>query len=261
MKNKGLIITLIVILTILCVSIIGFMIYAITGNFKFKSLKNITIKDAKIKTIDKEYSDIINNIDIISDAGKINVVHSNNENIRVVVYSEKQKATSEVNENTLKIKVKNDDCNFFCFNSKTSKIILYVPEDYSGNFKIENDYGDITIGEFENSNVTVNDDYGDIKIKSVNTLTAKTDYGDIKVNYISKTFDLKTDCGDINIEEANIIEKSYINNDYGDIKIEKINNVYIDAKTDLGDVKVNNNNRMSNVILKIRNDCGDIKVN
>lgn len=38
------------------------------------------------------------------------------------------------------------------------------------------------------------------------------------------------------------------------------NDIYIDAKTDLGDVDVNHNNRMSGITLKIKNNCGDIEV-
>lgn len=44
------------------------------------------------------------------------------------------------------------------------------------------------------------------------------------------------------------------------MKIGETNDIYIDAKTDLGEVKVNRNNRYSEITLEIENDCGDIKV-
>ena len=55
-------------------------------------------------------------------------------------------------------------------------------------------------------------------------------------------------------------EASKIDVDLGDVKIKETNDIYIEAKTDLGDTKINNNNRTSNVTLKIKVDCGNIKV-
>ena len=57
-----------------------------------------------------------------------------------------------------------------------------------------------------------------------------------------------------------INEDSSIKSNFGDVKIEKINNVYVDAKVDLGDVKIEGNDRHSDITLKIKSDCGDIKV-
>ena len=43
--------------------------------------------------------------------------------------------------------------------------------------------------------------------------------------------------------------------------IKSTNDIYIDAKTDAGDVKISKNNRKSDIELNIRTDAGDIKVN
>ena len=64
----------------------------------------------------------------------------------------------------------------------------------------------------------------------------------------------------IKIDKVQIAEDSYIKSDYGDVRIKETNDIYIDAKTDLGDVKINTNNRHSEITLKIEGDCGDIKV-
>ena len=50
-------------------------------------------------------------------------------------------------------------------------------------------------------------------------------------------------------------------NNLGDIKILNTNEIYFDAKTNLGDTKINNNYNKSEITLKIQNDCGDIEIN
>ena len=62
------------------------------------------------------------------------------------------------------------------------------------------------------------------------------------------------------IEDVQIKENSSIKSDLGDVKIDKINDIYVDAETDLGEVEVENNNRKSEIILEIECDCGDIKI-
>ena len=46
-----------------------------------------------------------------------------------------------------------------------------------------------------------------------------------------------------------------------DVKIKNISGCYVDAKTRVGDTKVENKDRKSNIELIITNDIGDIKVN
>ena len=58
-----------------------------------------------------------------------------------------------------------------------------------------------------------------------------------------------------------INKDSSIKNNLGSIKIGSTNEIYIEAKTDLGDVKVNNNYKKSDITLNLKNNCGDIKVN
>jgi len=67
-------------------------------------------------------------------------------------------------------------------------------------------------------------------------------------------------CGDIKIKNVKIKEDSVIKCDYGDIKIEESEDVYIDANVDFGEVKIKENDRHSEITLKIDADCGDIKV-
>ena len=72
---------------------------------------------------------------------------------------------------------------------------------------------------------------------------------------------MENDCGDIEVNNINLNKNSYIKDEYGDIKIGNTNELYIDAKTNLGKVKIKNNYHKSDITLKIENDCGDIEVN
>ena len=45
-----------------------------------------------------------------------------------------------------------------------------------------------------------------------------------------------------------------------DVAVDNINDIYVDAKTDMGDVKIKNNNRKSDITLTIDDDMGDIRV-
>ncbi len=68
------------------------------------------------------------------------------------------------------------------------------------------------------------------------------------------------DCGDVNIKNINLNQDSSIKNSFGDIEIGSTNNLYIEASTDLGDTKINKNQRKAKTTLKLENSCGDIKV-
>lgn len=257
MKNKGLIITLIVLLSITCVSLICFMTVMIKRNNKFSFSMTMVIKD---KVIDKSYEEKIDNIEIDSEAGDIIVKHSDSDKIKVVVYGIKELSTSEVLENKLVVNVKTEKCKFFCFNKKISKTIVYVPEKYEGKINIKNNFGDITISDYDNAELNIENDFGDIEVGNINVIDAKNDCGDTEIKKVNKSLNVKNDYGDIEINEINITENSYIENDFGDIEIGKTNEINIEAKTSLGDVKIENNYKNSKITLKIKDDCGDIEV-
>lgn len=109
--------------------------------------------------------------------------------------------------------------------------------------------------------MNIKEDCGDVKIGAVKDAIIKNSYGDIKIEKITNRCDIKNKCGDIKIINLEIKEDSSVETDLGDIKIEKTSDIYVDSKVDLGDVKVNENNRHSEIVLKARNSCGDIKVN
>lgn len=276
MKSRGLIIFVIILLVICVILLSGILFLSLNNNIKgFKNVfKRYHISTTKI--LEKDYERKFNNIDIDTAAADIEI--KKGDSYKVVVYGEDELLTFN-DENELSIKYDSKPCYFFCFTSVTSaKIEVYLKEDYDGEIKINNDFGDVKVSEFKNSKVTIESAFGDssiegcetidissscgdIKIGEVGNATIKNNYGDIDVIKITNKANIKADCGDIEIKEVDLKENSYIENNFGDIRIKKTNDIYIDSKVSLGDNRVNNNNHKSDITLNITNDCGDIKVN
>lgn len=294
MKNKkGLIIFLIVLLAIISILLTVFMIGSINGKFKFYNF--IKHKVSNELVLDEYYDNTFSVINVSAKASEIYVKESLEEKVRVVIYGNKDKTDVKVNNNELLISSTEKGCTWFCFDMTISKIEIYLPKNYENKLDITNNYGDIDIGEFLNATININEDCGDveidganniivdndygditigtahmanitescgdIKINTANELVAENNYGDIKVGSVNSYFDISNDCGDIRIENVNIEKNSYIKDDLGYIKLGTTNEIYIDAKTDLGKVKINNNYQKSDITLKIENDCGDIIIN
>lgn len=293
MKNKKLIIILIVVLTIICISLITLMVNVLNGKFKFTSLRFSNVSNELI--IDETYKNEFTKINISTDASDIYIKNTTEKNVKVKIYGDKDNTTISSDNNELKITTKSKPCFGICFNQQISKVEIYLPKEYSNEISIINKYGNIEIDEFINSNINIEEDCGNVIIKSANTITAYNDYGNIEIGEVNdanieasagnieikKVYNLtvindygnidvenvlnyinaEADCGEVNIDNININENSKIVNDLGNIKIGKTNEIYIDAKTELGNVKINNNYQKSNITLKIENDCGDIKAN
>ena len=296
MKSKGLIIFLIILLSIIAITITGFLIIALNSKFRFFNLPfNYKVMEELI--IDEVYENHYRNINIDADASDIEFIVSETNEVRVKIYGKKENNRIEDNNDSLKIVSKEKVCKGLCFNInvKVSKVEVYLPENYNGKINIVNKYGDINIANFKDAEINIDEDCGDVKIDKANIINVnnnygdidineansinieedcgdvkvgtvsdaviKNSYGDIKISKVNNYLNIENDCGDIKIDTINLQESSYIQDNLGDIEIGKTNEIYIDASTDLGKVKVNNNYNKSDITLKIENDCGDIKVN
>lgn len=262
MKNKELIITLIVILFIIVIGLIALLTLVLSGKLNFKTgFRNFGNKSNQI-IFDTNYEiENIEDIEILSTAGDIKFEESMEKNIRVVAYGKNEDDLKvSFNENKLKIDYSKTKKVNFGFNFDITDIIIYIPKDYSKQINIKANYGDIELLDLENASIDISQDCGDVKLGKVKNISVKNSYGDIDIEEVLNKCIIESDCGDIKIEKLQIQENSSIESDLGDIRIKQTNDIYIDAKTDLGDVKVNTNNRHSEVILKIEGDCGDIKV-
>ena len=296
MNNKTPKIILIVFLSILVIGLSIFFVNILTNkNFRFGHF-SFGHKVSNELVFNQEYETVFDTIKIDSKSSDIEVKEGNESKVKVVIYGDKDETNVEVVNNKLNIKSNEKGCIGFCFNMTIAKIEVYLPSSYSGNINIENNYGDVNIGNFDNLILYATLDAGDIKVDSLKTGKIKNSYGDIKISGYSKELNIdqdcgdvevsevdriklennygdinigkvneylqiKEDCGDVKIDSLNLKENSSIHNSYGDIKIGSTNEIYINAKTSLGDTKINNNYQKSYVTLTIDNSCGDIRVN
>ena len=298
MKNKTIIIILIVLLSIITILLTGGFIHVLNNYTNDKeSIIKFRVKKSFIKEValDKEYENIYDTIKVTSKSSDIEIKNSDSNNVRVLIYGKKEDNKIEEKEDILNIISNTKPCKAFCINIKITKIEIYIPKNYDKEIVIDNKFGDVKIEKFTKANIISKNDAGDIKIDSinngtidnkygditineattlqimedagdivlgkVNTLNANNKYGDIKIKEVKSSLNIKLDCGDIKIEKLNLDEDSTINNNAGDIKINDSNNINIIAKTNLGDTKINNNNNNSLIKLTINNNLGDIKIN
>lgn len=260
MKNRGFIIALIILLVLVILSLIWFLIIGISGKMNFW---NGFARKSENLVYDEIY-DIseVKDIEVSSNAGDITFKESSSDEIRVMVYA-KNKNDASVNLDGNFLRVKNDISNksrWFNFNTYLSDIIIYVPRDFENNISIKNNYGDCTLTSLKEASLDIHLDCGDLKLGDIKNVNIKSNYGDVKISNILNKCTIDSSCGDIKIENVDLKEDSSIKSDFGNVKIKSANNVYIDAKVDLGDVKIEGNNRHSDITLKIKSDCGDIKV-
>lgn len=293
MKNKPLIIVLIVLLSILVIGLITFLIFMLNGNFRFRSFTMFQT-ESKNLVLEKSYQDDFNRIEMNVDAGNIYIKESPDEQVQVLAYGNEEYITVDAQNGQLNIRVHEKNCHFFCFRRTISRVEVYLPKDYSHLIQIDSKYGDTEIQKFAQAEIRLEQKYGDISIKegkklkirndygdiridqvvdadiqcsagdvvvgTVSNLTVQNNYGDVDVQKVENYLNIKEDCGEVNIREVNLKKDSSIQNSYGDIEIGFTNEIYIDANTSLGDKEIRNNYPKSNVTLTIKNSCGDIEV-
>jgi len=291
--NKNIAITFIVILSVMAIALTGVFIFLLRGNFSWSTIIYSSYSE---NMKDKKTFDSANEINIDSKAIDLFIEESLDDKITVELYSEKE-IDYEVNNNDNNLYIKAYIEKYFnigIFN-KASKLVIKVPKDYSNKFTIDNKVGDIHISSFENlkptikvetGDVKINKVYdanidigtGDVKVENIKSLTVKQGTGDIKVTDVdnidvsANTGDVKitnvynkinitNSTGDIRIQTASIKEDSYIKNKTGDVRIASLTDAYIEADNNIGDIKVNNNDRKLEKVIKIHTNTGDIRVN
>lgn len=264
MKNRSLIITLIVLLSIIAILLTIFLIFGITGN-AFPLFMNSKVNSKNIILSQTYEPEHVEKINIVSEAGDVKIIESSEKIIKVTIYGKNDRSLKDVsfsNKNgILKFEIKGMSNKFINFGFYTSDIVIYAPKEVIKEINVNSNYGNIEIGNFENTLVDLNQDCGDIDVENIKDAIIKSSYGDVKINSILNKCDIDLSCGDVKIQNLQINENSNIKNDLGNIKIDQTNDIFIDAKTDLGDCKIEKSNRHSEVTLTLSNSCGDIKVN
>ncbi len=258
MKNKGLVITMIILLTIIVAILIVILCLGISGKISFMGF--IRAKSKDIVYDEKYETEKIEKISIKSSAGDIKFEESDDKKIRVVVYGEKEnKIDVEQTGNTLKVE-SIQKSHIFGFNIRLNDIVIYLPKEYEKEIEIDSDLGDIEIVSLENASIKIEQNCGDINLGKIKNAEIENDLGTTEIEEVLNSLNIKSNCGDIKIKKLTLQENSKIENDLGDVKIGETNDIFIDAHCDVGDEKIQKNSRQSEVTLKIDVDCGDIKV-
>ena len=262
MKNKGLVITLIILISILILALISILVFVIFGNFNINKVffKNDNINSNVI--FDESYIiDDIECIDIKSEAGDVIFENSLENDIRIVAYGKNENEIKvSLDNNNIKIDYTGYKRSWFNFDFSRNNIIVYIPNTYSREINIKNEYGNCELIDLEDASLNIDSNCGNVEISKIKNATIKCDYGNVNIKSIHNKCDIKADCGNVEIDELQIKENSTIKCDLGNIHISKINDIYVDADVDLGNKNIKNDNRNSNITLKIKADCGNVIV-
>lgn len=267
--NKGITITLIILLSILLVGVIGGMIFLMNTNVDFSSI-NIGISTQSKNLIEEKEITNIKDFEIETKVADIYIENSDSSNIKVELYSDDAKEY-EITELNDQIKVVLKEKSTFKLFKKTPVIKIYAPESYNKSFNINEETGDIEIAEFENADLGINLTTGDTKVKAINDANINFTTGDIeidkanKVNLNGRTGDIKvgtvksltskTTTGDVKVDIVDAIKTEVTT---GDIEINSINNS-CDLKSTTGDIEIGTATIIKNS--KITSGTGDVKIN
>ena len=288
-KNKKLKRFIIINLILVCIGlIIVFIINMLKDNYR-----NIYKLGDEV-VFEQTYNTLFNEIDIDSKMTDIYIRESNENNIRVVIYGEKE--YFNVSEKNNKLFIKNNKKNMIAldFYSCISKIELFIPAYYNDLIRIDSEFGNLQVERFSNLKLNVEQEYGNflgneiyflklnneygnihiekinmllidsnssnIKIDNVDDLSIDSEFGNIEVESINKKLKLNVENGDITINNLTVDTNSSIKANYSKIKIGKTNEIKIKTKTDRGESKVKNNYKNSEIVLDVYNEKGDITI-
>lgn len=260
MKNKIPIIFLLILISVIIFCLVMFLVIYL--NKGMDGMINIGKVSENI-VLEKNFELLeIENIEVIQDYGDVTFKENEDNNIKVEIYGRNEKDTrAELINNKLKIENTNRrNFTLINFGVRKSEIIVYIPKGYAGDINIKVDCGNATLDNIENANLKVECNAGNVKIKKAKNANIKCNLGDVKAEEILNKCNIEVDAGNVKIEKLTLNEDSKIKVDLGDVTIDEINEVYIEADTDLGKTNINQNYRNSEVTLKINVDCGNISV-
>ena len=272
-KNKGLIITSIVLLCIVIGLLISLLIVGITNGTPFSfNIGPTALKENKEFTIEE-----VNKIDINLLSFDITVKPSEDEKIHVLFYSNNKKnpITIALQNNILKVNTTaNAFCIGFCFS--VDRLEVYLPQNYSNELKIDTKSGNIKnetnlnivtnlssisgnikTNTCNNSNILTTS--GNINIDESNTCTLQSVSGNIILQKANTEMHIKTTSGNIKIENANIINNSTLSSVSGDQKVSLASTCQVDAHSVSGNIRVNDD-KASSCYIKASSTSGDITI-
>ena len=275
--SKGKKIFLIVLLSVLVLVLLGFMISVIMGFLPIRAFNLASYKVSSQLAYEDVFDASFQEIKVDATLGDIEVLPSTDEKTHIAIYSDSSLFDVEDNDSDLSIVFGEEEGFHFSVPNTKDLIKVYVPVSTSGSFVLESDCGDVTAEEFSNAifdvttnmgdvtitganQIDVDNDMGDITVGTVRNLKVIQDMGDLEVDSISSRLSIENDMGNVFLKEVSLEYDSKLTVNLGNVEIEKVSNAYIDAKVDLGDVDISNNNRKASHTLTIKGDMGDVQI-
>lgn len=274
MKNKSIIMKILVIGSILLVLLLLIVIFSLIKMIlpkksveeKKEIIKKYTLED--IDTISFDFKKANSNFEI-TDEEELIIVQNYKDDKFHLNYKKKNN----------KIVFEEDS---YIINPKKKIYKIYIPRGYIGNINIINGFGDMNevgitsdlfinnnagnISLKDSNNITLKDVSGDISIENIEgSITAESSTGDIRIKGLIGISNIESITGDIIITNFNILGDSKFENISGDIILDINDNSIctINASDERGKITIDEN--ICNDILKInllevKNVTGIIKI-
>ncbi len=255
MKNKGVKIVLIILLTILIIALVNFMIYAIINRNNDYSVKFslIAFGDNTEKIFEKEYEpEELYKINVNVSSSNVIIEKADVDKIKVTAYGEKDEKINEtINNNELSItKSKTKVFIFAMLYWCDEKIIIQVPNECDEEFNIHTSSGDIAAPNFENNVINLETSSGKIECGNINNGNFKSSSGNITVGS-GNEITIQTSSGSIIAGDFNKLSAEASS---GDIEVGKVGESTI--KTSSGKILVESAKR-----LQAEASSGEIDIN
>jgi DUF4097 and DUF4098 domain-containing protein YvlB len=192
----------------------------------------------------------ITSIQLDSDNAEVKFIPTNDTVAKVTLTGRgktgtKQGFSASVNGNTLSIKQKYKQLQFFTFDFITTKLTLkvFLPEKQYNSLKIENNNGLVQLNNMKINNLKATTDNGRIKIKNIsaNSTYVESNNGQINLDHVDGKIQGRTDNGRISLITKDLDHKLNFSTDNGSIMIQtekEPTNVTFNTHTDNGSINI-----------------------
>lgn len=261
MKSKTGIILAIILLSILILALIVFFVNCLITGRAFTVSWNVFLTDNTNVVLDETVPlGDITDINLSQNFGDIHIQKSVDDAIHIQAYGKSADELDwSVSGNHLTIQSKKNTLHSFWRMNK-SDLILSLPSSYAHKITVKADCGTCYVEDFANASFHIDCDAGNMEMGKVKNITATCDCGNIEIREITNQCNLKVNAGNVHVQKLDIQEDSSIKADMGNVTIEEISDIYIDAKVDLGNSNIRHNNRSSDITLTVNCDCGNITI-
>ena len=274
MKNKSLIMKILIIGSILLFILLFIVIFALIKLF-IPKVENMDTK----RIISQSYE--IDNIEEISfdfrKANSVFVIDEDNDELLIVQEYKEEQFYLDYKKSKNKISFVE---NSYLMNPQKKKYTIYIPKKYMNKINIINGFGEIEVSNIINDlnlnnnsgkitldtigNIYIKDVSGDISIKNIiGNIEGVTSTGDVTIKDIEGSINMETITGDITLVGSNLKEESKFESISGDIILDISNttNCIINYSNETGKTKIDENICIEGEIpINVKNVTGMIKI-